>query len=323
MKIIFQSLIILFEKLTIYSLYFSDTILIMGALTLNVWACALLYDPVEKHLIPAKSSRSHRDEEEALEPLAEVVDVDINITSPDETKNNSLLSPSEAAELTNTGNGELKGASPIVPKSASSVALENYYKPVPQGRMRKISMPVSGREIAGQMHSTPALHAVPERMGSESHRLSRRSRPPPLSPSTSSFNYISTPYHGSTLTALHPEYASTLTLNAITSTFRKSPEKTAKQTKEEEEVSKNRFFDCGLLRDPMYLVILISNSTNAISYTNFVIVLTLYAQQLKFSDSEASALLSIVSLFDLAGIYADDYSAMFYILIFYFVKDYV
>lgn len=265
----------------------------MGALTLNVWACAFLYQPVEKHLVPAKI---RRDEEEALEPLAEAEDlehteVDIAVISPDDDKR--LISPT--SPMSNGGeidkiaiNG---GAPPTVPKSASSVALENYYKPSPQSRTRKISMPV---QMASQMHSTPTLHSVPERPT----RRSTVTRPPPMSPSTSSFNYISTPFHGSTLTALHPEYASTLTLNAITSTFRKSPEKQVKK----DEKPPNKFFDCGLFRDPMYLVILISNSTNAISYTNFVIVLTLYAtNQLKFTDEQAALLLSIISLFDLIG----------------------
>ncbi|XP_011499501.1 PREDICTED: monocarboxylate transporter 13 [Ceratosolen solmsi marchali] len=285
---------VLTKMLEVYDV--SDTILIMGALTLNVWACALLYEPVEKHMIPAKLNR---DAEEALEPLAEAeADLDETLTSPEEdaTRPRNLLLASAPVGDLSSGNGDVKVAAPIVPKSASSVALENYYKPTAtanSSRIRKISVPVSGREIAGQMHSTPALHAVPE-----SNRLSRRPRAPVLSPSSSSFNYISTPYHGSTLTALQPEYASTLTLNAISSTFRKSPEK---QPKQQDEEPRNRFFDCELLRDPMYLVILISNSTNAISYTNFVIVLTLYAVQLGFSDNQASVLLSIVSLFDLTG----------------------
>ncbi|XP_008206529.1 uncharacterized protein LOC100123026 isoform X4 [Nasonia vitripennis] len=262
--------------------------LLMGAVTLNVWACALLYDPVEKHLIPAKR-KAQRDEEEAtvLEPLAEA-DVGIAITGPPPSDEEPAASAASAA--------------PGVPKSASSVALENYHKPG-QARARKISMPVSGREMAGQMRSTPALHAVPE-----SQRLSRRPRPPPLSPSTSSFNYISTPFHGSTLTALHPEYASTLTLNAISSTFaRKSPEKTAKQQQQQQQqdqdvqAERSKFFDCSLLADPMYLIILISNSTNAISYTNFVILLANYCKQLDFSEYQASLLLSTISLFDLVA----------------------
>lgn len=254
--------------------------LIMGAVILNVWASALLYDPVEKHMVPARHIEESEDS---------TTDMDIAISSlEEEKKQKSMLLP-----INNSNNTK---AAPIVPKSASSVALENYKNTPIQSRMRKISMP-SGRDIAGQMHSTPALHAVPERAGSDTNRLSRR-RIPPNSPSSSSFNYISTPYHGSTLSALHPEHASTLTLNAITSTFRKSPEK---KVKEKQESTPNRFFDVTLLKDPIYLVILISNSTNAVSYTNFVIKLPSYAISLGHSKEMATLLLSTVSMLDLIG----------------------
>ncbi|KAJ8674991.1 hypothetical protein QAD02_010777 [Eretmocerus hayati] len=270
----------------------SVTILIMGALTLNVWACALLYEPVENHVIPAASYRSVSTVTSPARPSVGSLDY----SEPD-TINIAVSSPEDEKRA----------------------ALKNYYKAAGV-RTRKISMPVGQREIAGQMHSTPALYAVPESInnstgGSTRHRrtgavmvprVPNSSQQPPLSPSSSSFNYISTPYHGSTLTALHPEYASTLTLNAITSTFRKSPEKQARPGRgsgkgDVEDEQQNKFFDFSLLSDPMYLVILISNSTNAISYTNFVIVLTLYAEDMEFTLKEASFLLSIVSLFDLTG----------------------
>ncbi|XP_076160927.1 solute carrier family 16 member hermes [Ptiloglossa arizonensis] len=257
---------------------YRGAVLIMGAVTLNVWASALLYEPVEKHMVPA--SPSNKSDDHDLEAAS------IIVTSPeDEKKLNNMISSSNSNEK----------AAPIVPKSASSVALE-YYKNTPvQGRTRKISMP-TGREITGQMHSTPALHAVPER-GGDFGKLSRR-KSPFQSPSTSSFNYISTPYHGSTLSALHPERASTLTLNAISNTFTR---KTADETNKHEEKSENKFFDFSLLKDPIYLVILISNSTNAVSYTNFVILLPAYANSLKFDKNRSSLLLSIVSILDLIG----------------------
>lgn len=251
----------------------------MGAVTLNVWASALLYEPVERHMkrVPISSLPEDEDEMEAGT---------VAITSPEEEKklNNLLIIP----------NSNSKAAAPMVPKSASSVALENYKNTPVQGRTRKISVP-SGRDFASQMHSTPALHAVPERGGFESGRLSRRRTA--RSPSSSSFNYVSTPYHGSTLSALHPEHASTMTLNAITSTFRKSPEKTVKTA----DTPRSKFFDISLLKDPMYLVILISNSTNAVSYTNFVILLPAYAISLKFDKNMSSLLLSTVSILDLIG----------------------
>lgn len=256
-------------------------VVIMGALTLNVWASALLYDPVERHLIRAPRSEDPEEEEEAER-------ISITVTTPEDEKSPSslLIVP------------QSNGRGLAVPKSASSVALENYRNTPVQGRTRKVSVPV-GKDMASQMHSTPALHAVPERGDFESGKLSRR-RAPPRSPSASSFNYISTPYHGSTLSALGPEHASTLTLNAISSTFRKSPEKKAGKAGDPEE-SKNKFFDVSLLKDPIYLVILISNSTNAVSYTNFVILLPAYAISLGFSKDASSLLLSIVSILDLTG----------------------
>ncbi|XP_043788457.1 monocarboxylate transporter 12 [Apis laboriosa] len=258
---------------------YRGAVLIMGAVTLNVWASALLYEPVEKHMVPASSSNKSNDVD--LEAAS------VTITSPEDEKQSNHVSSSNTNEK----------AAPIVPKSASSVALE-YYKNTPvQGRTRKISMPM-GREITGQMHSTPALHAVPERVA-DSGKLSKRQKSPFQSPSMSSFNYISTPYHGSTLSALHPERASTLTLNAISSTFaRKATEET---NKNEVKDKKNKFFDFSLLRDPIYLVILISNSTNAVSYTNFVILLPAYAISLGFDKNMSSLLLSTVSVLDLIG----------------------
>ncbi|XP_076287446.1 solute carrier family 16 member hermes [Lasioglossum baleicum] len=257
---------------------YRGAVLIMGAVTLNVWASALLYEPVEKHMVPASSSNKSIDHD--LEAAT------VTVTSPeDEKKSNLVISFPNSNEK----------AAPIVPKSASSVALE-YYKNTPvQGRTRKISMP-TGREITGQMHSTPALHAVPER-GGDHNKLSRR-KSPFQSPSTSSFNYVSTPYHGSTLSALHPERASTLTLNAISNTFTRKP---VDETKKVEEKQQNKFFDFSLLKDPIYLVILISNSTNAVSYTNFIILLPAYAISLGFDKNMSSLLLSTVSVLDLIG----------------------
>ncbi|KAL6254837.1 hypothetical protein P5V15_014174 [Pogonomyrmex californicus] len=269
---------------------YRGAVLIMGAVTLNVWASALLYHPVEWHLVPARPP-DDIDERDNGETMSVTV-----TSSPEQTteKGNSQVESSY--------NSTNEKAAPIVPKSASSVALE-YYKNTPvQSRTRKISVP-TGREISGQMHSTPTLHAVPERGGAvvESGKYTRVVRSPLHSPSASSFNYVSTPYHGSTLSVLHPERASTLTLNAISSTFRKSTQGEQKQREHNEKDQQNKFFDFSLLKDPIYLVILISNSTNAISYTNFVILLPAYAISLGFDNWDASLLLSIVSMLDLVG----------------------
>ena len=108
-----------------------------------------------------------------------------------------------------------------------------------------------------------------------------------------------------TLSSLQPnEFSSHLSLRSIASslnpmqTCRKPPQ----EVKEEHErTGCEKYFDLTLLKDPAYLIILISNCTNAISYTNFIILLPSYALELGFSKDQAAYLLSIVSLFDLIG----------------------
>lgn len=266
----------------------------MGAVTLNVWASALLYHPVEWHMIPARPLDDNEEQDNA-----DTVSMTVT-SSPEQSANDKGNS-----QLTLANNSTSEKAAPIVPKSASSVALEYYKQNTPlQGRTRKISVP-TGHEISGQMHSTPTLHTVPERGGiiTDFGKYPKITKSPLRSPSTSSFNYVSTPYHGSTLSVLQPERASTLTLNAISSTFsRKSIIGARKgEHKEDDKSQQSKFFDFSLLKDPIYLVILISNSTNAVSYTNFVILLPAYAISLGFDNWNGSLLLSIVSMLDLVG----------------------
>jgi len=68
-----------------------------------------------------------------------------------------------------------------------------------------------------------------------------------------------------------------------------------------EPSQRSKFFDLSLLKDPMYLVILISNSTNAISYTNFIILLPSFGLARSFDKSLSAYLLSVVSATDLIG----------------------
>uniref|UniRef100_A0A182NCS7 Major facilitator superfamily (MFS) profile domain-containing protein n=1 Tax=Anopheles dirus TaxID=7168 RepID=A0A182NCS7_9DIPT len=136
-------------------------------------------------------------------------------------------------------------------------------------------------------------------------------RPPKRSPSTSSFQYMSTPFHGSTLSTHQPrEFASHLSLRSFggsvargksTGAAGTTDDDDADRSKTDKKINKTTFFDLSLLSDPSYLVILISNSTNAIGYTNFIILLPAYAISLGFDKSLAAYLLSIVSTLDLVG----------------------
>ncbi|XP_032683346.1 monocarboxylate transporter 3-like isoform X2 [Odontomachus brunneus] len=75
----------------------------------------------------------------------------------------------------------------------------------------------------------------------------------------------------------------------------------SKSSKEADKSEKTRFFDLSVLQDPIYLVILISNSTSAISNTNFMILLPSYAIAEGFDKNSSALLLSIVSALDLVG----------------------
>lgn len=111
-----------------------------------------------------------------------------------------------------------------------------------------------------------------------------------------SFQYVSTPYHGSTLSFQPEQFTSHLSLKSIAS----SMNPIASCSKQNNKI-KSKFLDLTLLKDPVYLVILISNSTNAIGYTNFIILLPTFATTLGFDKNLAAYLLSIVSVFDLVG----------------------
>lgn len=242
---------------------FRGAVLLMGGLTLNVWVAALFYDPVEKHL-----------------KKVPIEDVEAKLVDQEQPKFMISTEDSMGSIPHNDSFVSDKGFS----RSASTAAMQSYAK----SRERKISMPTRTSVGSPTTTSNSALHAVPE-CGSlitsqERLPMARRSRTPCRSPSSSSFQYVSTPYHGSTLTLQPETFASSFSL---------------KMKKGEER--KNKFFDLSVLKDPIYLIILISNSTNAISYTNFIILLPSYSLQLGFDKTMGALLLSVVSALDLVG----------------------
>lgn len=202
-------------------------------------------------------------------------------------------------------------------RSASAVQVRNQENE----RFRKVSTPATSRhglqhissKASNHLESYPSfLESVPEgkpsRVGSQEVFSKKLAVPktPKRSPSTSSFQYMSTPFHGSTLSAFEKpsEFASQFSLKSVTEslapiTYCCGCKKKPKHDGHKKERSK--YFDIELLKDPIYLVILISNCTCAISYTNFIILVPSYAQECGFDKSLGAYLLSIISAFDLVG----------------------
>ncbi|EDX05820.1 monocarboxylate transporter 13 isoform X1 [Drosophila simulans] len=292
--------------------------LIMGGITLNVFVAALFYEPVEQHMVRVPRAR------QALENIPEEEDIGIvmkfeNVDEPvpkNEPADKPLLpynSPPSPLYLPDDERLQFV-------RSASAAVVQSYSKSGDefQSRSRKISTPVRLPQrnqtfTPGQLNSQSSLYAVPEGRSSSNKltlRNSSKSRLSKRSPSTSSFLYVSTPYHGSTLSFQPKEFSSHLSLRSMgssgtghagDSTGQDGSYPDVDARGQAQQPQRSKFFDLSLLRDPMYLVILISNSTNAISYTNFIILLPSFGEARGFNKSLSAYLLSVVSATDLIG----------------------
>lgn len=292
--------------------------LIMGGITLNVLVGALFYEPVEQHMVRVPRARPALEdipEEEDIGIVMKFENVDETVapTAPEkDEKHLPYNSPPSPLYLPDDADDKQQFV-----RSASAAVVQSYAKPGDefQPRVRKISTPVRLPQrnqtfTPGQLNSQSSLYAVPEGRSSSNkfgNRHSSRNRLSNRSPSTSSFLYISTPYHGSTLSFQPKEFSSHLSLRSAGSgtAAGDSGDKDgagADETQgQKEPAQRTKFFDLSLLKDPMYLVILISNSTNAISYTNFIILLPTFGMDRKFGKSLSAYLLSVVSATDLIG----------------------
>lgn len=287
--------------------------LLMGGITLNVLVGALFYEPVEQHMVRvprALPALEDIPEEEDIGIVMKFENVDETVapTAPELPYN----SPPSPLYLPDDADDKQQFV-----RSASAAVVQSYAKPGDefQPRVRKISTPVRLPQrnqtfTPGQLNSQSSLYAVPEGRSSSNklgNRHSSRNHLAKRSPSTSSFLYISTPYHGSTLSFQPKEFSSHLSLRSAGSgtAAGDSGDKDGAGADEtqgkKEPAQRTKFFDLSLLKDPMYLVILISNSTNAISYTNFIILLPSFGMDRHFSKSLSAYLLSVVSATDLIG----------------------
>lgn len=297
--------------------------LIMGGITLNCFIAALFYDDVSKHMkkvIVEENDDQEIQEDQTTgktfrtEKILEDVEEEPSEGMENGTKKLAkfiLTHDDCATPIANTPTMDYKHDIFKYPKNSFERSISAV---MANDRTRKISTPMKGDNVqrngtvtsfttqlnsnlslADNHNSSMRLHRL------NSNRVTNRPKGLKSSPSTSSFQYISTPYHG-TLSSLQPnEFSSHLSLRSIASSF--NPMTTCRKSDDakEEPTGCDKYFDLSLLRDPVYLVMLISNCTNAISYTNFIILLPSYALELGFSKDQAAYLLSIVSTFDLIG----------------------
>ncbi|KAL0858480.1 hypothetical protein ABMA27_012348 [Loxostege sticticalis] len=304
---------------------YKGAVLLLGGIMLNVWAAALLFQPVEEHMVRKYKDPEEDEEGPQLEPFVEEEAGDteeINpklVLTPEEMTPSCEKHPNGSPPIfKNRSNANLDERSPSKQEnfarsaSAALVAVRN------EERLRKTT-PVSSKHglqnISSKNHlpSNPSLlESVPEGKASRVNSIEAFGKKlavpktPKRSPSTSSFQYMSTPFHGSTLSAFEKpsEFTSQFSLKSVTDslapiTYCCGCKKRPKEDDKKKEPSK--YFDVQLLKDPIYLVILISNCTCAISYTNFIILVPSYAKECGFDKSLGAYLLSIISALDLVG----------------------
>ncbi|XP_069364491.1 monocarboxylate transporter 12 isoform X3 [Maniola hyperantus] len=303
---------------------YNGAVLILGGVMLNVWAAALLFQPVEVHMIKKYKEVEEDEDGPQLEPFAEEDPNYLEDTHP-----KLILTPED------TCRDKYQNGSPPMFKQHSNATLDEKHSPkndfvrsasavhvshTDNSRSRKISSTSSkhglqhiSSKISNHLPSNLSLlESVPEgkpsRVNSQEAFSKKLIVPktPKRSPSTSSFQYMSTPFHGSTLSAFEKpsEFASQFSLKSVTDSLAPISyccgcKKRPRDDDTKKEPSK--YFDIQLLKDPIYLVILISNCTCAISYTNFIILVPLYAKECGFDKTLGAYLLSIISALDLVG----------------------
>ncbi|KAK9890062.1 hypothetical protein WA026_008868 [Henosepilachna vigintioctopunctata] len=245
---------------------YRGTCLLIGGVIMNVWVAALFYDPVEKHFktvtIEPEVAGDNLDEFDS-KTLQSINNREDSFVVIDSTLNDTVFSDN----------------SKTFNRSASSATMQTLKSL--SNKERKVSVPVAMTNVVQNADKPETL--------SQRFRTPRTAAPPRRSPSTSSFQYIATPYHGSTLT-LQPEvFASSFSLKSSQGKFTK------------DMTPKKKFIDWTLLKDPLFNVIMISGALNAVCYTNFIIILPQYAKIQNFGKNDGALLLSIVSMFDLIG----------------------
>lgn len=297
----------------------------MGAITLNSILCGLLYHPVEQHMkrVPLTIEKS------GVDNKALTLDESTTTTQSVLQSEKSILQnekPIIQSDKTNLQSDKpiLQTDQPILHFTPSkSIPLERYRKfSSPDNSLfEKISNPDDRIEDATEeREDKPKMN---DKSSKDSNELSRDSLPI-HEKSTSQiksqdlFTLNSTEKYSLPLNENPSTQRSTLPrifrrlctnqlskkswcatpvckMDSLSNDLKTDPEK------QEEVVKKKKFFDLSILKDPIYLVILISNATSAISNTNFMILLPSYAIAEGFDKNSAALLLSVVSALDLIG----------------------
>lgn len=268
---------------------YKGAVLILGGIMLNVWAAALLFQPVEEHMV--RKYKENQEEDCPQDALLEEQEEEQEIDVIEMSQTNDKKGISENGRAEESGLVHQDSVPSIAPSQSNNQLKPNMSK-------RKLSYTKTPK-------ANPSTSSF-SRHGSQETFSRRQSNAGPIrNYSTSSLAYISTPFHGSTLSAFETpnEFASQFSLKSVAESVTEAAYccLCCKKKKKKSEKESSKFFDLSLLTDPAYLVVLLSSGAVAISVTIFIINLPSHAENLGFSKARGAYLLSTVSTLDLVG----------------------
>ncbi|KAK9511627.1 hypothetical protein O3M35_000249 [Rhynocoris fuscipes] len=295
-----------FLRILLENFGYRGSVLIMGGLTLNVIVGALLYDPVEKHMKWVKVKKELSNGDAVINGKDEKLHTEIAIPQlQDNEKNGDTVLIIKPGSRTEQETEQPLLGEPVRKMSTSGFRKSTVNIDNPPMSRKVSSCSYGGRMMnvgsSGQISRKISAYASPYNIGS-SCQISRNYSVA-SNMSSSSFRYVSTAFHGSTLVGLHPEFSSSPNMqspNKECSWFNWCSGNKSKEKKVEKKDKKPSVV-MQLLKDPVYIIILISNASNAIGYVNFTILAPSYAISLGFDKAKASYLLSIIATTDLIG----------------------
>ncbi|XP_014489439.1 PREDICTED: monocarboxylate transporter 9-like [Dinoponera quadriceps] len=284
---------------------YRGAVLIMGAITLNTLVCGLLYHPVEQHMktvvidegIDNEALTLDEPVERKQEPdermgiggkfdsglrdtyddkrVYKLSDLQRNVVLQSINEKASYMSEKNPAYEENDREATKVRSDAVKKDSISQTLVDDVpRKDVPDASdIRETSRPGLASKDDGGENSPDTLSLSRNHAHAEDGQTARLDSSRSADKEESNGRYVEEPKR---------------------SDASKSP-------REPDRSEKTRFFDLSVLQDPIYLVILISNSTSAISNTNFMILLPSYAIAEGFDKNSSALLLSIVSALDLVG----------------------
>ncbi|XP_026668398.1 monocarboxylate transporter 13-like [Ceratina calcarata] len=258
---------------------YRGAVLIMGAMTLNTLVCGLLYHPVEEHMVRVPIEGGIDNEGLSIDEPADKEKSTVS-TIENETSCCEASKKEETCEAT---------------ASHTSQTEENTVEDKKEEKPEEDTLDVKKEE-------KPEENTVEDKK-EERPEENPECKESKLNKWEDTVIYDRYTRRGSLASNKSKTESLSLTRNKKR---RKESNKSLSLTlplksTEKKNSKKLLFFDFSVLKDPIYLVILISNSTSAISNTNFMILLPSYAITQGFDKNSSALLLSVVSALDLVG----------------------